>query len=383
MSFRTTIIAALLVALAPVSGMAADTSILTRAGAVALLVESDPAARDRTSWFRTHMPPVSLFADIQQHHWYAPYVEAAFERGIVRGGQKGEFRPGGVLTAEEAAILFSRAWLNNSPLLLLPWSQGVYYTPTLQDVATAYGMRTPVGPRAMPRAEFLSLVQEMYGPTAVASLPSEATAWSGQQTDVAVIETPQVAATDTPLISRDTPPMTPVRTVSQPPQQTIRPPTQQPAPVMVPAGTDAFTISLPSLGIDALSVHHPSNPFTHQGLLEPLKNGVGHLFSYPGRGGKILIYGHSSSYAWDISPFTKIFRRINELSVGDRVAVTFDGRVHTYEVSEKKTVPARDMASYQNEGDGEELILYTCWPPDSIAERYLVIARPVDAVATR
>jgi sortase (surface protein transpeptidase) len=51
--------------------------------------------------------------------------------------------------------------------------------------------------------------------------------------------------------------------------------------------------------------------------------------------------------------------------------------VHTYVVREKKTVPAADLTSYQNDGEGEELILYTCWPPDSISQRYLVIADPV------
>ena len=84
-----------------------------------------------------------------------------------------------------------------------------------------------------------------------------------------------------------------------------------------------------------------------------------------------------------MSSFTRIFRRINELNVGDRVDITYDGRLYSYEVTEKKAVPAADMSSYQNEGNGEELILYTCWPPDSITQRYLVIATPVSAVAAR
>jgi len=139
---------------------------------------------------------------------------------------------------------------------------------------------------------------------------------------------------------------------------------------------------MPTLGINSLNVLHPSDPFTSAGLLAPLKYGVGHLFSYPGTNGKILIYGHSSSYPWDVSSFTKIFRQINKLAVGDKVYVDYDGKKITYEVSFKETVPAKDLSAYKN-GGSEELILYTCWPPDSISQRYLVHARPVQAVAAR
>ena len=137
---------------------------------------------------------------------------------------------------------------------------------------------------------------------------------------------------------------------------------------------------MPSLGIKDLTITHPSDPFTHGGLLNPLKYGVGHLFAYPGSQGKILIYGHSSSYPWDVSDYTKIFRQINKLVVGDFVYVHFNGTVHTYQISSKQTVAAKDMTAYQGAGE-EELILYTCWPPDSISQRYLVHAKPVGTVA--
>lgn len=116
--------------------------------------------------------------------------------------------------------------------------------------------------------------------------------------------------------------------------------------------------------------------------MAPLQHGVGHLFSYPGGGGTILIYGHSSSYAWDVSKYTKIFRQINKLAIGDKVTVNYKGKAYTYQVSHKQSVPANDLSAYKG-GRGEELILYTCWPPDSIKERYLVHAVPVSEVAAR
>ncbi len=149
---------------------------------------------------------------------------------------------------------------------------------------------------------------------------------------------------------------------------------------MTPSRT--FSISLPSLGINSLVVTHPSDPFSSKGLLAPLKNGVGHLFSYPGSNGKILVYGHSSSYPWDVSAYTKIFRQINKLNVGDKVYITFEGNKYTYQVTSKQAVPAKDMSAYKN-GGTEELILYTCWPPDSISQRYLVHAKPIEKIALR
>jgi LPXTG-site transpeptidase (sortase) family protein len=144
-----------------------------------------------------------------------------------------------------------------------------------------------------------------------------------------------------------------------------------------------FAISMPSLGVIDLAVNHPSDPFSNKGVLAPLEYGVGHLFSYPGGGGKIMIYGHSSGYPWDISDYTKIFRRVNELSEGDKIYVTYDGELHIYEVAREQTIDASDTRPFNDNGAGEELILYTCWPPDSIAQRYLIHAYPVKTMALR
>ena len=153
-----------------------------------------------------------------------------------------------------------------------------------------------------------------------------------------------------------------------------------PADAVVPS-SKPFAITIPSLGISDLSVIHPSDPTTSQGLLSVLQDGVGHLFSYPGAGGKIMIYGHSSGYPWDVSKYTQIFRKVNQLAQGDRVYVTYQGNLFEYQVTGKQTVPADDMSAFS--GEGEELILYTCWPPDSIKERYIVHAAPMRSMASR
>lgn len=142
-----------------------------------------------------------------------------------------------------------------------------------------------------------------------------------------------------------------------------------------------FAITIPSLGILDLAIAHPDDTQSKEGLLAPLRDGVGHLFSYPGRGGKIMIYGHSSGYAWDVSQYTKIFRQVNKLKEGDRVYVTFGGNLFEYAVTGQQTIAPADAGPFS--GEGEELILYTCWPPKSIKKRLIVRATPVETVAVR
>jgi LPXTG-site transpeptidase (sortase) family protein len=138
-----------------------------------------------------------------------------------------------------------------------------------------------------------------------------------------------------------------------------------------------FSITMPSIDISDLGVAHPTDPTNATALLAPLQYGVGHLFSYPGEGSTILIYGHSSNYPWDVSGFAKIFRQINRLKAGDKVYVTYGGKFIVYQVTGSQTIPADDLAAVSSGGEGEELVLYTCWPPDHIKQRYLVRAVPI------
>jgi hypothetical protein len=44
-----------------------------------------------------------------------------------------------------------------------------------------------------------------------------------------------------------------------------------------------FAITIPGIGITDLTITHPADPFSADGILEPLQTGVGHLFSAPSR----------------------------------------------------------------------------------------------------
>lgn len=283
--------------------------LITRAEAVYRLIESDGELQDRVADFRSHMPPLPLFHDVPQWDAFAPYLEVAFEDGIVSGNRERLFHPHDPLRTEEAHVMIQRFRREENH----------------EQAGDVVFFVQPIS-----RENFLALLRDEAA----------------------------VAASSVPPAPRS-------------------------SPVASVVGSDLFAITLPTLGIERLTVTHPKDPTTHAGIVEPLKSGVGHLFGFPGGGGKVFIYGHSSGYPWDISSYTRIFRKVNRLAVGDLVHIAYHGQRFTYQVSGKETVRANDLRLFQEEGEEEELILYTCWPPDSTSERLLVRAKPVQAVVQR
>lgn len=350
---------------APVAGFAdAGSAAITRAHAVALLVEADPVLRLRLGAYVRRMPPLSLFDDVDPREWHAPYIETAFEAGIVTGNAERLFRPDDALTDEEMIALAARFRAMSHPEITVEiaqhpgnWFNGAVMASIHNGLDLPFPIRLGQPARS---GDFIALLQSMD-----ITNPSQL-ALSHRPVNVVVARQPVAPSPRSAVPASSSASSTssaPAAVVPAPPQNAGPQPSQK-----------SFAISMPSLGIEDLTITHPADPFTKDGLLAPLTYGVGHLFSYPGKGGKILVYGHSSSYPWDVSDYTKIFRQINKLNVGDLIYVTYGGTLHTYKVSRKQTVPADDTSAYS--GAGEELILYTCWPPDSIKERYLVHAVP-------
>lgn len=347
-------------------------NLLNRAEAVKVILSMQETSKARVDWFTKHMPPMPLFVDTDQKAWYAPHLEAAFQEGIITGYDDRTFRPGNPLTVEEAITLLMRAGKA---------------TPDQQMFQTSMSFSNREG-EWFSKHVSSAIAKKLISPNEALRLSQNVT--RGQFMDLAyrldVVKKENLVAFNRPepVVAVAARPAQPAAQRGSIPQRS-----QPSVPVNVAAAGDLaqfasdryFSLTIPSLGIKDLLVTHPSDPFSSNGMLAPLKSGVGHLFSYPGSNGKILIYGHSSGYPWDVSKFTKIFRTVNKLNRGDKVYVTYNGNLYVYEVSYENAVPAKDTSAYS--GTGEELILYTCWPPDSISQRYLVHAFPVKTVALR
>lgn len=338
---------------------APSTEPVTRAEAVALLLNADSRNLDLVRAIASRMPPMSLFKDIDQKQWYAPYMEVAFQTGLVSGTAEQLFRPNDKLTHEEAVALASRYKQLHATgsYIHIKTEQGNALNKLISEAFTNnIDMPFPVRPgQVIARAD----LNAMFASAGVLQPETIVIARIPVTTDFSYVA--QVA----PIVTQQTTDQGPLLA------DLLSPP-----PPEAQSDSTYFAISMPSIGVKDLKITHPDD-LSHNGLLAPLQTGVGHLFSYPGQNGKILVYGHSSSYPWDTSEFTKIFRQINKLTVGDKVYINYHGTLYVYQVTFKQTVDAKDTSAYNQEGK-EELILYTCWPPDSVKQRYLVHANLVE-----
>lgn len=314
---------------------------VNRAEALKVIMKANPQFSGELSALSQNVSTIPLFSDMNQSAWYAPFIELGYNLGIVKGYPDGRVRPENNVNVAEAIVMVTRAFNEKtaqapfSTSADLPNQQSQWYTGPVSTVLARNAIRT--GSRlqlnaAMTRGQLFDMVYRMR-----------------------TVHTTGVSAfvsTDAPITSGS-------------------------SGGGIPASAKPFSITIPSLNIDDMSVIHPEDPFTADGVLEPLSRGVGHLLGFPGEGAKVLIYGHSSNVPWDLSVYSKIFRTINQLVIGDLIYVSYNGSLHTYQVTEKRTVAVNDATPYQTNDRGEELILYTCWPPDTIDERYLVFASPV------
>ncbi|MDD2362163.1 MAG: class D sortase [Oscillospiraceae bacterium] len=85
-----------------------------------------------------------------------------------------------------------------------------------------------------------------------------------------------------------------------------------------------------------------------------LKKGVGQYFgsTIPGYGRPLLIGGHSNGQ----------FNKLQYVKAGNIVTITTNYGIYEYEVTETKILYAFDKSAYNLSQQKEQLILYTCYP---------------------
>lgn len=137
---------------------------------------------------------------------------------------------------------------------------------------------------------------------------------------------------------------------------------------------NSFTITIPRLDVTNVQLK-TTDPFDKDYYIWVLNQGIGHALKYPGENGKVFIYGHSSGYSWYNPAYKKVFRALNQLQDGDEIIVNYRGREFHYWVSGREIIKSDDLSALEDSSE-EELVISTCWPPDSIRERYLIYAKP-------
>ncbi|MDO8269219.1 MAG: sortase [Candidatus Levybacteria bacterium] len=140
----------------------------------------------------------------------------------------------------------------------------------------------------------------------------------------------------------------------------------------------AFSVIIPKIGANERIAANVS-PDDEKEYLEVLRTSIAHAkgTAYPGLNGTTYLFAHSTDNFWNVGRYNAVFYLLNKMSPGDDVVLYFNNKRHNYTVTETKIVDDSDTHYIDSAlGQGERVILQTCWPPGTAWKRLLVFATP-------
>lgn len=304
---------------------------INRAEAVKILVEARFSDVDIARALDDHTARGHAYInlpDVRMGDWFGPYVELAYRNAIVRGYPDNTFKPANTINFAEGLKIAIGAYridptetpFRDSALIYMKPSD--WFSPYF-SYARENGVINPEKfyhpGQAMTRGEFAEII---YRLDALASGHSERVAASA-------------------------------------------------------VSSDEYRITIPRLDIVDQRVDF-ADPYDAKGSLELLRTApFGHYLASPDSGKKFVLFGHSSGYAWDDSPYKIVLRQIDRLQTGDRIYINFQEKGYVYQVARQAIIPATQDVRILDNPDSDEMALYTCWPPDRTQERFVVYAHPL------
>lgn len=142
--------------------------------------------------------------------------------------------------------------------------------------------------------------------------------------------------------------------------------------VLVPEDPE-FSLVIPKIGANAKVVKNV-NAASEQEYLDALKDGIAHArgTGFPGEGGHIFLFAHSTDYIWNIGSYNAVFYLLYKLEIGDEINMFYEGQRYAYEVKEKVIIEPTDVEYLTRRTDYELLTLQTCWPPGTTLKRLII-----------
>lgn len=147
--------------------------------------------------------------------------------------------------------------------------------------------------------------------------------------------------------------------------------------IILPKNAD-FSVVIPKIGANSNIIENV-DPSNEDEYLRALAQGVAHAkgTSFPGLGGTTYLFAHSADNFWNVGQYNAIFYLLNKLEAGDEINIYFQGTRYKYLVEKTEVVDPGQIEFITSErGQGEELILQTCYPPGTTWKRTLVFAKP-------
>jgi len=147
---------------------------------------------------------------------------------------------------------------------------------------------------------------------------------------------------------------------------------------IVPVNTD-FSLVVPKIGINAPII--PSvNPVKPGEYGQALLKGIAHASTsyFPDENGTVYLFSHSTNYEWFVRDLNAVFYLLKNLNKDDLIVVFYKGERYTYKLRESRVVGPKEISYLVPQTGKKNLILQTCWPPGSTAERLLIFADLVE-----
>lgn len=140
-----------------------------------------------------------------------------------------------------------------------------------------------------------------------------------------------------------------------------------------------FSLIVPKIGINA-TVIPAVNPARPDEYLAALEKGIAHASTsfFPDQEGTVYLFSHSTNYDWFVRDLNAVFYLLKNLTEGDLMVVFYKGQRYTYRLTEKRVVGPNEVSYLVPQTGKKRLILQTCWPPGSTAERLLLFADLVE-----
>lgn len=137
----------------------------------------------------------------------------------------------------------------------------------------------------------------------------------------------------------------------------------------------SFSIVIPKIDANSKIVANV-NAANESEYLASLKNGVAHASgtAFPGEGGHIFLFAHSTDYFWNVSTYNAVFFLLYKLEKKDEIDIFYKNQKYVYTVIDSKIVEPDQVEYLTRKSNKEFLTLQTCWPPGTSLKRLLVFA---------
>ncbi len=144
--------------------------------------------------------------------------------------------------------------------------------------------------------------------------------------------------------------------------------------ILVPQNTD-FSIVIPKIGANSNIISNV-NSANEAEYSNALLKGVAHALgtTFPGEGGHIFLFAHSTDYFWNIGSYNAVFYLLSKLEKKDEVNLFYKGQRYRYQVVSKQIVDPSQVEYITRKTNKEFLTLQTCWPPGTTLKRQLIFA---------